>query len=123
MKQLRIAEEKSAEVASVIEEDLVRKQVLRETFDKSQTDAEEKFQKDLAEAQSATEKKLGELLTPEQMETYLQEMNPEGRRPENFKNDFGFDGYGDGMEPKDFNQGDFPFTEGQPVKDQDARSI
>lgn len=115
IERLQIEEEKSAEVQSIIEEDLVRQQVLREDFEKSQANAEEKFQKDLAADQSATEKKLEGLLTPEQMETYRRIMNPEERRPENFGEDFGFDVPGDAAQMKDFNQGDLPVRpEGQP---------
>lgn len=115
IEQLQIPEEKSAEVQSIIEADLKRQQMLGDELEKSQASAEEKFQKEMAEIQAATEKKLAGLLTPEQMKTYKRMMNPEEPRPENFGGDFGFDVPGDAMQPKDFNQGDPPVRpEGQP---------
>jgi len=108
IEQLQIADEKSAEVQSILKEDLARQQLLRENLEKSQVDAEEKFQKDLAEVQSTTEKKLEGLLTAGQIETYRRMLNPEERRPENFRDNFGFDAPGNAMQPNGFNQEQLP---------------
>lgn len=106
----------AAEVRPIIEADLKRRQMLGDELEKSQAAAEEKFQKDMADAKAASEKKLSKLLTPEQLETYKRMMSPEEPRPENFGNDFEFDAPGDAMEPKDFNQGKLPSRpEGQPA--------
>lgn len=127
LEQLKIDPEKSAEVQSIIETDLGRQQALRAEFEKNQTSAEEKFQKEMTEVQTATEKKLAGLLTPEQMGIYRRMMSPEEPRPdeprpENFGNDFGFDAPGDTKQPKDFNQGELPIhPEGQPGATQGAR--
>lgn len=122
LEQLKIEAEKSAEVQSIIKTDLVRQQALRDEFDKSQASAEEKFQKEMADVQAATEKKLSGLLTSQQMEAYRRMMDPEEPHPENFGDDFGFEVPGDAMQPKGFNQGDPPARpEGQPGTTQGSR--
>lgn len=112
------------EVQAIIQEGLVKQQSLRDEFGKSQAAAEKKFQEKITNAQAATKKKLEKLLTPDQLETYGRMMSPEEPRPENFGDDFGFDGHGEAMEPKDFNQGEFPtHPDEQQGTPQDPRSI
>lgn len=139
MEQLRIEEEKSAEVQSIIEADLKRQKALNNELEKSQAAMEQKFQEKISDIKADTEKKLEKLLTPEQMETYRRVMTPEEPPPEEPlpekfgeafgpaetpPEEFGFDGRGNGVEPKDYNQGEFPTRrDGQPGAKQGSRSI
>jgi hypothetical protein len=135
MEQLRVEAAKSAEVRSIIEADLQSQQALSNELERSQAAVEQKFQEKISATKTDTEKKLEKLLTPEQMKTYRRLMTPEEPPPEEPipeafgpaetpPDEFGFDGRGNGMEPKDYNQGEFPAPpDGQPGAKQDARSI
>lgn len=108
MEQLQIEAENSSALRSVIESDIQTQESMRDTFEKSQADAEAKFQENLEEAKIQTEKKLSKLLTTDQMELYRQLRNPEEPKPD----DFGFDGHGEDMNRKEFQQEGTP-PEGQ----------
>ncbi len=113
--QLQVDLEKSAVLRTIIEADIETQNALREDFQKSQEASEEKFRKESDNAWLATEKKLEELLTSEQMETYRQLM----RREEQHPDDFIFDMPGTAWEQKNFKREDKPTSAGgQPGKTQ-----
>jgi Spy/CpxP family protein refolding chaperone len=96
--------EKSAALRTIIETDLETQDALWEAFQQSQAAAEDNFRKEQEGVQLETEKKLENLLTPEQMETYRQLTRREEPPPDDFMFDIPGDTRGDTRERKNFRQ-------------------
>jgi len=100
--ELQVDPDKLAALQTIIEADLEIREVLQADLQKSQAAFEEKFRKETDNAWLATEKNLKELLTTEQMETYVQLTH----RAEPFPDDFIFDIPGNNREQKNFRRED-----------------
>ena len=70
--RLKLDEEKSADVQEILQADLKNRDALMAQFRNTIEPVESKLRKDLAAAQTETEKKLESILSVDQMHTYRQ---------------------------------------------------
>jgi intein/homing endonuclease len=114
IEQLQIGTDNSATIKSIIEMDIQTQETMRDTFEKSQANAEAEYREEAEEVKIQTEKELSEFLSAQQMETYRQLRNPEEPKLD----DFGFEGPGEDMNYKDYKQ-DKEFKQDKDFKQED----